>query len=63
MSPEQKLGLDVLDYEYENIMKFIKPIIEFIKEADYQDKYTEIYEMLSWLQNEIYRNIDDATIL
>lgn len=63
LSPEQELGLDVLDYEYENIMKFVKPIIEFIKEVDYQDKYTEIFETLSWLQNEIYRNIDDATIL
>lgn len=63
LSPEQELGLDVLDYEHENFSRFTGPLIEFIKEIDYQSKYITICETLSLLQNEIFKNIDDVTIL
>lgn len=63
LSPEQELGLDVLDYEHENFSRFTDPLIEFIKEIDYQSKYITICETLSLLQNEIFKNIDDVTIL
>lgn len=63
LSPEQELGLDVLDYEYANFRNFTGPLVEFIKSTNYQDKYTAIFETLSLLQDEIFRNIDDVTIL
>lgn len=63
LSPEQELGLDVLDYEFENFRKFTSPLVEFIKGINYQNKYTAIFETLSLLQDEIFKNIDDVTIL
>ncbi len=63
LSPEQELALSILDYEYENLNKFISPLINFIENIDYQDKYMLIFETLSLLQSEIFKNIDDVTIL
>ena len=63
LSSEQELGLDVLDYEGENLMPFTSPLVEFIKDINYQNKYVAIFEILSLLQDEIFRNIDDVTIL
>lgn len=60
---KQELGLDVLDYEFENFRKFTSPLVEFIKGINYQNKYTAIFETLSLLQDEIFKNIDDVTIL
>ena len=39
------------------------PLVEFIKGINYQNKYTAIFETLSLLQDEIFKNIDDVTIL
>ena len=63
LAPEQQLGLDVLDFEYENIGKFANILNQAIKTKDYQAEYTKIFETLSLLQSEILNNIDKATIL
>lgn len=63
LSPEQELGLDVLDYEYNNINKIIPLLNEKAQSKEYQNEYTKIFETLSLLQTEILKNIDEATIL
>ena len=63
LAPEQQLGLDVFDFEYENIGKFANILNQAIKTKDYQAEYTKIFETLSLLQSEILNNIDKATIL
>lgn len=63
LDPEQELGLDVLDFEDENIGKFASTLNQTIKSKDYQTEYTKIFETLSLLQSEILNNIDKATLL
>ena len=63
LDPEQQLGLDVLDFEDENISKFTDVLNQSIKTKNYQTEYSKIFETLSLLQSEILSNIDKATIL
>lgn len=63
LDPEQELGLDVLDFEDENIGKFANTLNQSIKSKHYQTEYTKIFETLSLLQSEILNNIDKVTIL
>lgn len=63
LSPEQELGLDILDYEYENIGKLANSLNQYMKQMSYQNKYTKIFETISLLQEELLSNIDKATIL
>ena len=63
LTSEQELGLDVLDFESENIGKFANALNQSIKAKNYQTEYTKIFETLSLLQSEILNNIDNATIL
>lgn len=63
LSSEQELGLDVLDYEYDNIGKLATSLNQLLKETNYQSYYTKIFETLSLLQEELLNNIDKATIL
>ena len=44
-------------------IKYDYSLVEFIKGINYQNKYTAIFETLSLLQDEIFKNIDDVTIL
>lgn len=61
--PEQELGLEVLDFEYKNIDKFTTTLNQEILNKNYQSEYTQIFETLSLLQEEILSNIDSATFL
>lgn len=63
LSPQQELTIDVLDYEFENFMKFFDPIFKYLKETDYKKEYRYILNTLSRLQAEVFKNIDDVTIL
>ena len=61
--PQQEFALDILDYEYENFGQFIDSLVEFIKGVNYQKEYTEIFDTLSCLQDNVPKIIDDVTIL
>lgn len=63
LSTQQEFTLDILDYEYENFGRFINPLVEFVEGVNYQKEYTDIFDTLSCLQDEVLKNIDDVTIL
>lgn len=63
LEPEQELGLDVLDYEYEHFSKYANELNNILKIADYQQQYTEIFETIDLLQMELLNDIDKTIIL
>lgn len=63
LSPQQEFALDILDYEYENFGQFIDSLVEFIKGVNYQKEYTDIFDTLSCLQDNVLKIIGDVTIL
>lgn len=63
LSSEQNLGLDILDYENKHIKTLSQTLYKTIIEKDYHVEYLKIFESLSLLQDELYKNIDSATIL
>lgn len=63
LSPEQQFGLDILDYENNHIQTLSKILNQIIMEKDYHIEYLKVFESLSLLQDELYKNIDSATIL
>ena len=60
---EQEIALEVLDYEYDNIILYIKDIEKYMKDIKYNKLYGVIFEKLSLLEEEILENIDSATII
>ena len=63
LEPEQELGLDVLDYEYEHFSEYANELNQTISTKEYQKSYTQIFETLDLLQTEILNNIDQTIIL
>lgn len=63
LSPQQEFALDILDYEYENFGQFIDSLVEFLKGVNYQKEYTDIFDTLSCLQDNVLKIIGDVTIL
>ena len=58
-----RILIDILDYEYENFGQFIDSLVEFSKGVNYQKEYTDIFDTLSCLQDNVLKIIDDVTIL
>ena len=63
LSPEQEIGLEVINFEYEHLANICDILNHEIETKDYQSLYVRIFEILSLLQEEILKNIDEATIL
>lgn len=63
LTPENKLGLNVLDYEGERINEFEKNVNEKIKNINYEYEYKKILGKLKLLKREILKDIDSITML
>lgn len=64
LAEEEKLGLEILDYECENINRSIgNKIFEGIDKEKLQTKYLTVIESLSQLHDELIKNIDEHTVL
>lgn len=63
LEPDQELGLDILDYEYEHFSKYAHELNQTIKNKNYQNLYTQIFETLDLLQTELLSNIDQTIVL
>ena len=64
LTEEQKLGLEILDYEYEKIDESIgEKIFEGVDQDGLRAKYLTVIESLNQLHDELIKNIDEHTIL
>lgn len=64
LTEEQELGLEILEYENENIDEYIEgKIYEGVDKEKFQEKYLTVIETLTQLHDELIKNIDEHTIL